>query len=328
MFNRGLIIGEFNPIHEGHIALIQFALNSVTQLELCICYPVDDLLSGTLRTQWVKEVCWRIGGRRITVHSISDAKLPFKRDPDWETSKVWANYLRQRFGKLDAIFSSEKSGEYMSLVLQCKHIMFDPSRRIVPVFGEGIRKNPFQYWDFIPAEVRPYFVKKICLYGSESTGKTTIGARLAAHFNTHLVPEMARVLLGERKCVVADFAPIARLQLSEVQHKTLSANRLLFCDTDLITSQIYSEIYFNTCDPFVLDCQRLEKYDLYLFFDTDLPWVADAQRDLGSRRCELQERFKSELEKRGIPYILIQGKEEVRFQNALKAVVEAFGLMT
>jgi HTH-type transcriptional regulator, transcriptional repressor of NAD biosynthesis genes len=324
MFNRGLIIGKFNPIHEGHIALIQFALNSVTQLEICVCYPVDDLFSSRLRTQWVKNICWRIGGKRILVHSISDAKLSFKNDPDWETSKIWANYLQQRLGKFDAIFSSEKSGEYISLVLQCKHIMFDPSRRNIPVFATNIRNAPFAYWKFIPAEVRPYFIKKICLYGSESTGKTTVGKQLAAHFNTHFVPEMAREWLGDRKCVESDFMPIARLQLSEVQHKTLSANKLLFCDTDLITSQIYSEVYFNTCDPFVLDCQRLEKYDLYLFFDIDLPWVEDAQRDLGNRRSELHERFKQELDQRDIPYVLLQGTGEARFQNALNAVQEAF----
>jgi HTH-type transcriptional repressor of NAD biosynthesis genes len=62
---------------------------------------------------------------------------------------------------------------------------------------------------------------------------------------------------------------------------------------------------------------------MYFLFDIDVPWVADGLRDLGDRRIEMATIFKSELEKRGIPYVLISGNWEERFER-IKTEVDKF----
>jgi HTH-type transcriptional regulator, transcriptional repressor of NAD biosynthesis genes len=165
-------------------------------------------------------------------------------------------------------------------------------------------------------------MKKVCIYGSESTGKTTLAKQLAAHYETVWVEEMARWVLGDRKCEVSDFPAIAYAQFAETQRQTLHANRVLICDTDLIITQVYEQHYFNYVHPEVLDLQRLEHYDLYLFCDTDLPWVADAQRDLGHLREEMKLKFLHELQSRHIDFQWIRGIGEERFNTAVKAIDE------
>lgn len=160
-------------------------------------------------------------------------------------------------------------------------------------------------------------IKKICLYGAESTGKTTLAKQLATHYQTAWVPEMARWVLGDRKCVADDFPAIAYAQFGETARQMLHANRVLICDTDLIVTQVYEEHYFNTVHQEVLDLQRLEHYDLYLFCDNDVPWVADAQRDLGHIRTVMKNKFLAQLEARNIYFKWIRGNWDERLNLAI-----------
>lgn len=47
-----------------------------------------------------------------------------------------------------------------------------------PLSGTAIRTDPMANWPYIPRCVRPYFVKRVCVFGPESTGKTTLACRL------------------------------------------------------------------------------------------------------------------------------------------------------
>jgi HTH-type transcriptional repressor of NAD biosynthesis genes len=162
---------------------------------------------------------------------------------------------------------------------------------------------------------------KICLFGSESTGKTTLAKRLAAHYKTEWVPEMAREILGDRKCEKSDFSIIAKAQLAEINRKSLIANGLLVCDTDLITTILYEQIYFGAVSEAVIRLQKRDKYDLYLFLESDIPWIEDSQRDLGGdRRLEIRNLFEQALIDRKINYVIVKGDFENRFKAAIQAI--------
>lgn len=163
-------------------------------------------------------------------------------------------------------------------------------------------------------------IKKVCLYGAESTGKTTLCRLLAAHYNTVFVPEMARIILGDRLCVAEDFPAIAYAQFAEVARQTLYANKVLICDTDLLVTKIYEEHYFQKVHTEVTDLQQLEQYDLYLMCDTDIPWVADSQRVLGHLREEMKAKFVQELENNHLKYHWIRGDYQTRFDTAVKLI--------
>ena len=103
-------------------------------------------------------------------------------------------------------------------------------------------------------------VVKIALFGPESTGKTTLAKQLAEHFNTVWTPEFAREFLQEKWdytgkiCDVNDMLPIAYGQTKLENDSLLSANKYLFCDTNLMVTKVFSELYYDFCDPIGVTC--------------------------------------------------------------------------
>ncbi len=53
---RGLVIGKFLPIHDGHIALINFAASQCDELIVSMSYTDQDPIPADLRFSWIKEI--------------------------------------------------------------------------------------------------------------------------------------------------------------------------------------------------------------------------------------------------------------------------------
>jgi nicotinamide mononucleotide transporter len=155
-------------------------------------------------------------------------------------------------------------------------------------------------------------IRLICLYGPESTGKSTMARRLAERYNTAYVPEVAREMISSNQFTADDIVRIGREQTSRVLTLSSKANHVLFCDTDLITTAIYSDTYLHQVPGELAELEKKVHYDQYFLFDIDVPWVADGLRDLGNKREEIFARFKSELDRRKISYILLSGSYESR----------------
>ena len=136
-----------------------------------------------------------------------------------------------------------------------------------------IRCNPLKYWDYLPRCVRPYYVRRICIFGPESTGKSTLTRRLSDHYRTVAVPEFARTYLESRqgKVEFSDMELIARGQAANEDALALQANRLLFCDTDLITTTIWSSRLFHECAAWIQQAANERQYELYLVTEVDVP---------------------------------------------------------
>ncbi len=308
---RGLVIGKFLPVHNGHIALINFAAQHCDELIVSLSYTTKDSIDPELRLQWLIEIF--SGNKKIVIQSLEDnfdnENLPL---PD--RTKIWAEVVEKKYGKIDVLTSSEEYGEPFANHLNAKHILFDRDRKGIPVSGTLIRESPHVYWEFIPPIARPYFVKKICFYGPESTGKSFMAKKMAEKFNTEFVPEVARELITSNDFTVDDIIRIGKAQTERVQQKLATANKYLFCDSDLITTQIYSKHYLNEVAEILFELEKQITYDHYFLFDIDVPWVNDGLRDLGSdqQRKEMFNWFKTELKKREISYTLVRGNWEER----------------
>ena len=232
-----------------------------------------------------------------------------------DRTRVWAEFLKKRYGKIDVMVSSEEYGTFLDEHLGAVHIPFDPARKQIPVSATLIREKPFTYWEYIPAVVRPYFVKKICFYGPESTGKSVMAKQLAAYYQTEFVPEVAREIVSSNEFTINEIIKIGYAQTERIIDKAKTANKILFCDTDLITTQIYCRHYLGEVPDVLYELEKKITYDQYFLFDIDVPWVGDGMRDLGDSRQVMFEIFKQELEIRKISYLLVKGdyKERERF---------------
>ena len=307
---RALVIGKFMPIHNGHIALIEFAAAQSDEVIVSMSYTESDPIDPMLRLAWIKEI---FNGKPNIIPTaikddFDDESLPLP-----ERTKKWAVVINKAYPKIDLIVSSEEYGAPFAANLNARHILFDAERKKFPVSASLIREKPFRYWDFIPPVVRPHFVKKICFYGSESTGKSVMAQKLAQQYNTEFVPEVARELITSNEFSEADIIKIGYAQIDRINEKLKTANKILFCDTDTITTQIYSQHYLHTVPDILYELEKQVRYDRYFLFDIDVPWVADHMRDLGNKRALMHNLFRDELEKRDIPFTLVTGNYEKRF---------------
>ena len=176
-------------------------------------------------------------------------------------------------------------------------------------------------------EQRSCDIIKIVLYGPESTGKTFLAEQLADHFNTAWVPEFSRDYLQkkwdeeQKVCEPHDILPIARGQMALENAKAQEANKVLFCDTNLLETVVYSEAYYDGfCEPSLLKHALKAQYDLYFLTYIDVPWVEDDLRDRPHLREEMFARFKSPLDRYKKPYQILQGDYQERFDVAIKTI--------
>lgn len=160
----------------------------------------------------------------------------------------------------------------------------------------------------------------VCFFGPESTGKSTMAKTMAERFHAVWVPEVSRELIDSNAFSLADIEKIGHAQLERMKTGEAAADRLLICDTDLITTAIYSEHYLNSVPPVIADLEKQQHIDHYFLFDIDVPWVADGLRDLGGQREHMMEKFRSALDHRGIPYTLVQGNYRNREEIISKEI--------
>ncbi|MBD2703843.1 AAA family ATPase [Spirosoma sp. BT702] len=313
----GLVFGKFMPVHKGHLALIDFARKQCDHLIVSMTVTPDDVIPAAIRLGWLTELLATYPTIEVVTASddFHDPTLPL-----WEATKLWAAFIKRRFPAVSVFFASEEYAIPLAHHSGLHYVSFDPLRQQVPVSATLIRQQPAQYWEFIPDVVRPFFVKKVCLYGPESVGKTTLAQQLATEYKTAFVPEMARSFITSNTFTIDEIIQIGQAQTEAVQAAERIANRLLFCDTDLITTQIYSSIYFDQIPPELTALERSVQYDTYILLDIDVPWVSDNLRDQGHRREEMLNRFRLELDKRHLTYHFISGSYSERMIESQKVV--------
>ncbi len=164
-------------------------------------------------------------------------------------------------------------------------------------------------------------IKKIVILGPESTGKSTLCAALAKHYQTEWCPEYARQYLTENGTdyTYDNLLTIAKGQLRGEDEFVEKANKLLIIDTDMYVMKVWCEYVFNNCHPFILEQINERKYDAYLLCDIDLPWTADEMREYPTEepRKELFTLYKELLMNQNTPWEIVRGTGDARTQNAI-----------
>ncbi|MCP5425924.1 MAG: AAA family ATPase [Gammaproteobacteria bacterium] len=315
----GLIIGKFMPPHRGHQVLVDFARQYVDRLTVLVCSLDSYPISGALSFAWMREAFPDVDVRHVT----EDLPQEPSEHPDFWA--IWRAVIRREMpGATDYVFASEDYGWKLADVLGARYIPVDHDRQWVPISATQIRRDPLAHWDYLLPGVRSYYLRRVCVFGPESTGKSTLARDLAQYYRTVHVSEYARGLLDHKagRCDPEDIPLIAKGQMAAEDALVRQANRVLFCDTDLLTTTIWSEVLFGYCLDWIREEAERRQYDLYLLTDIDVPWVDDAQRYLPHRRQEFMDRCRQALDRRGRPYVLLSGNWARRLQRACRAVDE------
>ena len=165
-------------------------------------------------------------------------------------------------------------------------------------------------------------IKKIAIVGPESTGKSTISAQLASHYQTVWVPEYARGYCEqlEEPCTWQDEINMFYGQLQLERELLPQARKILICDTTFITVKIWSDHVFGQTPQEVLEALSQHVYDFYILLDIDMPWEEDPLRDFPHLREHFMAVWHQELQALNARYQVVSGFGEARLNAAIQAI--------
>jgi len=340
-YKNGLILGKFYPLHKGHCFLIESAIKKCENLTVLVCSIENETIDGELRYEWMKEIFPDVNVKHITDNSpirLNDLSTEFKDSTDEFFWNVWIDIIRHNMKNIDVVFTSEQYGFELveklneaDFKFKINHEIVDEARKLYPVSGTTIRKNPFENWNFIPNVVKPYFAKKVALVGPESTGKTELAKKLADYYDTTYAKEYGREYtekfymgLDTQEFTLEDISNIASGHLIREYEELKNCNKIFITDTETITTQIWSELYFGKSPKWLQDINKIHpyEYDMYFLLDIDAPWVDDGARymeaeDLRKKHFEM---LRNELVRKKIPFAIVNGNYDERFKKIIYGI--------
>ncbi len=317
MPEHGLVLGKFMPPHRGHLYLIDFARQVTPDLTVVVGSLPHEPIPGALRHAWLKELYPDLHVVHLT---DENPQLPEEHPDFWN---IWRTSLQRIAGRpIDLLFAGEPYGEQLAQTLDARFVPCNAGRDLLAVSGTAVRDSPEAHWHLLPPVVQAYYARRVLIFGPESTGKTTLAQRLAQEFDGTYVPEYARTYLDgkEDHFDLHDMTLIARGQNASEQALARVGKPWLFCDTDALTTQIWSQELFGQVARTFPDIP--DHYDLVLLTDVDVPWVPGSLRLRPEGRVEFLARCRAALEERGRTYKVISGGWEERWSQA-KAAVQA-----
>lgn len=330
--NVGFLTGKFAPLHTGHIYFISKAATMVDKLYVVLSYDGkrfqdDPRLSLKNRLLWLKTTFKDLP--HIKIVYVDETGLPAYPEGWHGWSMLVKQAIPQRLGDITKIFSSEPeyTEGFNKYWPNAEHVIIDAERKEVNISATEIRSNPFKYWSYLPSVVRRHYVKKVCIIGTESCGKTTLTKYLAKIYQTSWVEEYGRKFCEQDMCMdesllqYDDYALIAARRYEEELEATKTSNKILFADTNAFITNFYCNLYEGKVHPLVSEYEKLEKYDLTIILDNDVPWVADGLRKNSdsSTTKDLLEHMLESSNKTG-KFVWVSGTYEERLEHAITLI--------
>ncbi|RKS85060.1 NadR type nicotinamide-nucleotide adenylyltransferase [Orbus hercynius] len=320
----GIIFGKFYPLHTGHINLIQRAISQVDELYIILCSDTkrDEALfldSAMSRQPTINDrMRWLLQTfkyqKNIHIELLEEDGIPAYPHGWNEWSERAKALFKDKGIEPNCVYSSEpQDAEMYKNLFNLHTILVDPERHFMNVSSTNIRQAPLKNWQYIPTEVRPFFVRTVAILGGESSGKSTLINKLANVFNTTSAWEFGREYVfshlggDERALQFSDYDKIALGQAQYIDFAIKYANRVAFIDTDFITTQAFCKKYEGKEHPFVQAMINNYRFDLVILLENNTPWVADGLRHLGntSQRKDFQQLLITMLKKNHVKFVTI-----------------------
>jgi NadR type nicotinamide-nucleotide adenylyltransferase len=336
-FRRGLVVGKFAPLHRGHELVIRRAFSECEEVViLSYSRPEVPGCPPELRERWLATLFPE--ARRLVVsddraqmwsRSGGPGAIPANDAPGAAHHDFCGFLCEDVLGvTVDAVFTSEDYGAAFAVSLtdyfrrsnqaapRVHDVMVDRCRHAIPVSGSLLRSDIHTHRKWLPPAVYASFVKRICLLGGESSGKTTLSRALARELDTLHVPEFGRELWEARAGELrpSDMLRIAETQIAREDHYAGQANEFLFCDTSPLTTLFYSQFYFGAASP-ELVALASHAYDGTVLCAPDFEFAQDGTRQDAAFRARQHEWYMRELAKRNVEFMLATGTVAERVEH-------------
>ena len=333
----GFVTTKAAPLHAGHIWLITQAATQCDILYVVLSHDGkrfdNPALSLKNRKLWLLETFKDIPHIRV-VHVDETEMQPYPNGWD-EWSVAVINEINEPH--IDYIFTSEAKdlAGYNKWFPGTKVIMVDADRTHVPITGTMVRNEPMRHWSFMPSVVREQFLKRVCIIGTESCGKTTLTKMLAKHFQTSWVEEYGRTyceqtLFGDETLLrFDDYGKIAMQRYQDECQAARSANRVLLVDTNALITNFYCRLYEGRTNPLVTELEAMEDYDLVIYLDDDVPWVPDGLRinsDRERTRNALKDYLQNINDKYSDKMVVVSGSYKQRLEMSIALIDNLLGV--
>lgn len=341
-YKVGMYGGSFDPLHIGHIHDMIRAASMCEELYVMISWCEGrESTSKELRYRWIYNNVKHLPNVKIIlIEDKAVSKEEYNTDYYWENG---AKDIKNAIGKsIDAVFcGTDYYGTNRFESLYCPEsevVYFD--RAEVPISSTELRFDVYENWQYIPPICRPYYVKQVLVVGGESTGKSTLVQNLAIAYNTNFVREIGRdtceIAGGEDYMNVDDLYENFLRQKTEEIKATQHSNRLLFVDTDALTTKFYSQFLLSDskeiqrCNALADAITNINKFDMVLFLEPTVDFVQDGTRSekIASDREKYSEQIKNLFKEKGIKYYSIDGDYLNRFNEAKHFIETDFGIKT
>ncbi|MCE0555546.1 AAA family ATPase [Motilimonas sp. E26] len=319
---RGLYLGKFMPIHHGHLWVIDTAAQLVDELTVLVCAVSQEPIDGRLRSHWVRSSV----SENIQVRELFDDSLPQQPEDDPDFWPKWRDALSP-FGPFDYVFGGE---DYVvQLAYEIGAVAVPLGRSSVNISATMIRNAPHEHWRYIPTAVRAHFQRRVTFLGPESTGKSTLSARLAQRLDpsgqlSNLMTEYGRIydasLKQGQNWTRQDFRSLTRTHIAMRNALAKHAGPYLIEDTDLIQTMAWQRLLMGEVDS--QDYPLQDFADLYLLLSPDVPWIDDGTRYGESFRVDMFEFLKTQLECLGLRFVVIDGNDWNRREQLVNDAVE------
>ena len=318
---KAFVFGKFMPFHNGHRAMIEYAAEHCDELIVLPCISDKESISGKMRKKWIEQTFKGSSKIKIKLLHYKESELPNTSVTSSDVSKIWSEKFKKILPEVNLLVTSEPYGELVASFMKIRHLCFDISRAQVPVSATKIRNNPYEYWDFLPDVVKPYYQLKVVILGTESSGKTTLAEYLSTNFNAALVREMGRALIpNSEKFEIGDLRKVAAAHHKETVQAIQSLKPLIVMDTDIHITQSYAFYKFGQYLDLPKQWYRTQKADLYLYLLAETPYVQDGTRLKNAARNELDLCHIKTLESFGIGYHVLPADFTERRKKAVGVI--------
>ena len=335
-YKVGMYGGSFDPLHIGHIHDIIRAAAVCEELYVMISWCEGrESTSKELRYRWILNSTRHLPNVKIImIEDEAVSKEVYNTDYYWEKG---AQDIKDTIGKpIDAVFcGSDYYGTNRFESLYCPEsevVYFD--RAEVPISSTQIRDWATEHWDYVPAVCKEYYTKKVLVVGGESTGKSTLVQNLALAYNTNFVAEVGRETCeyagGEELMIREDLIENLIRQKDEVRRTLKSSNRILFVDTDALTTGFYCNLLLEDEEEKRQLVQLADsihwtnEWNLVLFLEPEgVDFVQDGTRneEIKAERRKYSELLKEMFTRNNVKLACIAGDYLERFNRA-KDIIE------